>query len=107
MFSFPMPIILALLLNEVRNVRFKKFVQTTSYLPHFLSIVIIAGMIMQVVSMDGVINQLVRAVGGTPVDYIHQSDWFRTIYVSSDVWQTMGWGTILYLAALLQIDSKN
>jgi len=106
MFSFPMPIILALLLNEVRNVRFKKFVQTTSYLPHFLSIVIIAGMIMQVVSMDGVINQLVRAVGGTPVDYIQQSDWFRTIYVSSDVWQTMGWGTILYLAALTQIDEN-
>lgn len=106
LFSFPMPIILALLLNEVRSVKFKKFVQTTSYLPHFLSIVIIAGMVMQIVSMDGVINQLVKAVGGTPVDFIQQASWFRPIYVSSDVWQTMGWGTILYLAALTQIDES-
>ncbi len=106
LFSFPMPIVLALMLNEVRSVRFKKFVQTTSYLPHFLSIVIIAGMIMQVVSLDGVINQVVTAFGGTPVDYIQQAGWFRTIYVTSDVWQTMGWGTILYLAALTQIDES-
>ena len=104
--SFPMPIILALLLNELRSKRFKKFVQTASYLPHFLSIVIVAGMILQIVSLEGSINQVIGAFGGTPVNFIQQAEWFRPIYVFSDVWQTMGWGTILYLAALTQIDES-
>ncbi|WP_206079739.1 ABC transporter permease [Propioniciclava coleopterorum] len=104
--SFPMPIILALLLNELRSKKFKKFVQTASYLPHFLSIVIVAGMILQIVSLEGSINQLISAVGGTPINFIQEASWFRTIYVTSDVWQTMGWGTILYLAALTQIDEN-
>lgn len=104
--SFPMPIILALLLNELRSKKFKKFVQTASYLPHFLSIVIVAGMVLQIVSLEGSINQLVGLFGGTPINFIQEAGWFRTIYVSSDVWQTMGWGTILYLAALTTIDES-
>jgi putative aldouronate transport system permease protein len=104
-FTFPLPIVLALLLNEVRTRHLKRFVQSVSYLPHFLSIVIVAGMIMQFVSIDGVVNQFVRAVGSEPVPFIQQAEWFRTIYVSSEVWQTVGWGTILYLAALTAIDS--
>lgn len=104
--SFPMPIILALLLNELRSKKFKKFVQTASYLPHFLSIVIVAGMILQIVSLEGAINQVISAVGGTPVNFIQEAAWFRPVYVISDVWQTMGWGTILYLAALTQIDEN-
>jgi putative aldouronate transport system permease protein len=101
---FPLPIVLALLLNEVRTRYLKRFVQSVSYLPHFLSIVIVAGMIMQMLSVDGVVNQLVDALGGEPTAFIQKPEWFRTIYVTSEAWQTVGWGTILYLAALTTID---
>ncbi|MEV0895458.1 ABC transporter permease subunit [Actinoplanes sp. NPDC049802] len=104
LFCFPLPIVLALLLNEVRTRWLKGFVQTVSYLPHFLSIVVVAGLIFQTVAVDGVINQGLRALGQDPVAFIQDPDWFRTIYVSSEVWQTVGWGTILYLAALTTID---
>lgn len=104
LFCFPMPVVLALLLNEVRTRWLKRFVQTISYLPHFLSIVVVAGIIMQMVSVDGVVNQGLRAVGHAPVSFLQQPGWFRTIYVSSEMWQTVGWGTILYLAALTTID---
>lgn len=103
---FPLPVVLALLLNEVRARRFKRFVQSVSYLPHFLSIVIVAAMVMQLLSIDGTVNQVVRVFGGDAVGYLQQPEWFRTIYVSSEVWQTVGWGTILYLAALTTIDDN-
>lgn len=103
---FPMPIILALLLNEVRKSWFKRFVQTVSYLPHFMSIVIVAGMVMQLVSLNGTVNSVIGAFGVEPINFIQQAGWFRTLYVSSEVWQTVGWGTILYLAALTQVDSQ-
>jgi putative aldouronate transport system permease protein len=106
LFCFPLPIVLALLLNEVRTRALKRFVQSVSYLPHFLSIVIVAAMVMQLTSVDGTVNQLVKAGGGEPVPFLQQSEWFRTIYVSSEVWQTVGWGTILYLAALTTIDDN-
>jgi putative aldouronate transport system permease protein len=106
LFCFPLPIMLALLLNEVRVRWFKRFVQTVSYLPHFLSIVIVAGMVMQLLSVEGTVNQIVRAFGGDAVPYLQQPEWFRTIYVSSEVWQTVGWGTILYLAALTAVDEN-
>ena len=102
---FPLPIVLALLLNEVRTRYLKRFVQSVSYLPHFLSIVIVAGMLMQMLSVDGVVNQLVNALGGEPTALLQKPEWFRAIYVSSEAWQTVGWGTILYLAALTTIDS--
>lgn len=105
LFCFPLPIILALMLNEVRSRYFKRFVQTISYLPHFLSIVIIAGMLMQLLSLEGTVNQIVRAVGGESIPFLQSPDWFRTVYVSSEVWQTVGWGTILYLAALTNVDA--
>jgi putative aldouronate transport system permease protein len=101
---FPLPIVLALMLNEVRTRYLKRFVQSVSYLPHFLSIVIVAGMVMQILSVDGVVNQAVRGLGNEPISFLQQADWFRTIYVSSEAWQTVGWGTILYLAALTTID---
>ncbi|SBT46164.1 ABC transporter permease [Micromonospora narathiwatensis] len=104
LFCFPLPIVLALLLNELRSRRLKRFVQSVSYLPHFLSIVIVAAMVMQLVSVDGAVNQFVRALGGEAVPFLQQAGWFRTIYVSSEVWQTVGWGTILYLAALTAVD---
>lgn len=104
LFCFPLPIVLALLLNEVRTRYLKRFVQSVSYLPHFLSIVIVAAMVMQLLSVDGTVNQITRALGADPVPFLQKPEWFRTIYVSSEVWQTVGWGTILYLAALTTID---
>lgn len=103
---FPLPIILALLLNEVRSRYFKRFVQTVSYLPHFLSIVIVAGMLMQILSLEGTVNQILGFFGGDAIAFLQQPEWFRTIYVSSEVWQTVGWGTILYLAALTTVDAS-
>jgi putative aldouronate transport system permease protein len=105
-FCFPLPVVLALLLNEVRTRALKRFVQSVSYLPHFLSIVVIAAMLTQLLSIDGVANQLLKAVGENPIDFLQRPGWFRTIYVSSEMWQTVGWGTILYLAALTGIDEN-
>lgn len=106
LFCFPMPIVLALLLNEVRTRWWKRFVQTVSYLPHFLSIVVVAGIVTQILAVDGVVNQGLRAAGQDAIPFIQQAGWFRTIYVSSEMWQTVGWGTILYLAALTTIDNQ-
>lgn len=103
---FPLPIVLALMLNELRSRRFKKIVQTISYLPHFMSIVIVAGLVLQLTSLNGTVNQIVQALGGDAIAFMQQPDWFRTIYVSSEVWQTVGWGTILYLAALSTLDDQ-
>lgn len=105
-FSFPMPIIFALLLNELRAKKFKKIVQSISYLPHFMSVVIVAGMIFQLTSLQGTVNQLIGHFGGGAISFMQQAAWFRPVYVSSDVWQTMGWGAILYLAALTTIDEN-
>jgi putative aldouronate transport system permease protein len=106
LFCFVLPIVLALLLNEVRTRWLKGLVQTISYLPHFLSIVVVAAIVLQIVSMDGVINQALRAFDHDAIPFIQRPGWFRTIYVSSEVWQTVGWGTILYLAALTTIDNE-
>jgi putative aldouronate transport system permease protein len=106
LFTFPAPVVLALLLNEVRSSRFKRFVQSMSYLPHFLSIVVVAGIIIQLLSDTGPVNQALQAAGHAPIAFLQQAGWFRQIYVSSEVWQTAGWGTILYLAALTTIDGQ-
>lgn len=105
-FSFPFPIIFALLLNEVRCKIFKKVVQTTSYLPHFISMVVICGMIKDFCSTDGLITSIIASLGGENLNYIGSSEYFRTIYVSSGVWQTFGWNSIIYLAALSGIDEQ-
>ncbi|MEU8354640.1 ABC transporter permease subunit [Nonomuraea sp. NPDC048882] len=105
-FCFPLPIILALLLNEVRRRTLKRFLQSVSYLPHFLSMVIVAGLVMQMTSLDGPINAFLDFVGSEKISFMQDPGWFRTIYVSSEVWQTVGWGTILYLAALTTIDDQ-
>lgn len=103
---FPLPIILALMLNELRSARVKKLVQTISYLPHFMSIVIVAGVVLQMTSIRGTFNQVITAFGGAAIPFMQQPEWFRTIYIGSEVWQTVGWGTILYLAALSTIDPQ-
>jgi putative aldouronate transport system permease protein len=103
---FPLPIVLALLLNELRSRLFKRVVQTITYLPHFMSIVIVAGMVFQLTAINGTINQVLEAFGSEAIPFMQRADWFRTIYLTSEVWQTVGWGTILYLAALTTIDDQ-
>lgn len=105
LWGFPVPIIFALLLNELRHQLFKRSVQTISYLPHFISVVVVAGMIVKFVSPnDGVINKGLGALGIGPIDFLSQPEWFRTIFVASEIWQGFGWGAIIYLAALAGID---
>lgn len=103
--TFPAPIIFALLLNELRLRKFKRFVQTASYLPHFLSIVIVAGMILEITASNGPINSLITSLtGNEPILFMQEAGWFRPVYVISELWQGMGWGAIIYLAALTNID---
>lgn len=91
--SFPLTLIFALLLNEVKNVHFKKIVQTISYLPHFISMVIVAGMVREILSTSGPINNLITKLGGEAVTFISLPEWFTTIFVTTGVWQGLGWGT--------------
>lgn len=103
-FYFPMPIIFALLLNELRMQVFKKLVQSITYLPHFLSTAVVVGMIVNFLMIDGMINRFIEYLGIEQINFLTNAQWFRTIYVTSDVWQRTGWGTIIYLAALTSID---
>lgn len=105
--GFPIPIILALMLNEVKSNRFKKFVQTITYAPYFLSTVVIVGMLFIFLSpRTGLINHIIQAFGGDPVAFMTSAGWFKTLYVFSDVWQTAGWSSIIYLASLSGIDTQ-
>ncbi len=103
-FSFPAPILLALMINEVRNTKFKKMVQTVTYLPHFVAIVIICGMIRQFCLSDGLFNIIIEAFGGKASSLLQKPELFTPIYVLSDIWQEVGWGSIIYLAAISGID---
>ncbi|MFE4570758.1 ABC transporter permease [Paenibacillus chitinolyticus] len=105
-FGFPAPIILALLLNEVRNSVFKRTVQTVTYMPYFISLVVICGIIKDFTASSGVINDIIAFFGGERLTLLLEPEWFRTIYVSSGIWQHIGWGTIIYLAALTGIDQE-
>lgn len=105
-FGFPVPIIFALLLNELKNMVFKRFVQTVSYLPHFISNVVVASMIVVFLSSDGVVNRMIGAFGFDAINWMIEPGLFRTIYVSSEIWQHMGWEAIIYLAALAGINPQ-
>lgn len=103
--GFPMPIILALILNEVRHIRFKKVVQTISYLPYFLSWVVLAGVFIQLFSPStGVVNYVLGLFGIKPIYFLGDNKWFRTTMVVTSVWKDAGWGSIIYLAAISGID---
>jgi putative aldouronate transport system permease protein len=104
LFGFPAPIFLALLFNELKNGWFKKTVQTLSYYPHFVSTVIIVGFLYTFCASDGLFNMIVRFFGGETINFISDSRWFRFLYISSGIWQGVGFGTIIYLAALSGID---
>lgn len=100
-FGFPAPILFALLLNELRSILFKRVIQTVSYLPHFISWVILAGIFIQFLSPSiGPVNIALKSLGFEPVYFLADSNWFRTILVSTDIWKDLGWGSIIYLAAL-------
>ena len=106
LFGFPAPILLALLLNEVRSARFKRTVQTLTYLPYFISVVIIAGIIVDFTRRTGVINDFVALFGGRRVTFLTRPEYFRAVFVVSNIWQFVGWGSIIYLAALTNIDPE-
>lgn len=95
---------MALLLNEIRREKFKRVVQTVTYLPHFISLVVICGMIIDFTSTDGLINSILVNFGVEPVNWLTKPEWFRSIYIGSGVWQSIGWDSIIYLAALSGID---
>ncbi len=104
-FSFPVPILLAIMLSEVVSNRFKKFVQSAIYLPYFVSWVIFGGIITQFLSPStGIVNKLLAVFGMEPVFFLTETSWFRSIIVATDIWKTMGWGSIIYLAAIAGID---
>lgn len=103
--GFPMPIILALLLNEVSCGWFKKSVQTITYLPHFIGWVVLAGIVQQVLSPStGVLNYVITALGGEPIFFMGSTKWFRPVVVLSSIWRNCGWDSIIYLAATSGID---
>jgi putative aldouronate transport system permease protein len=106
LFGIPPAIILAIALNEARHFpRIARLTQTTAYLPHFLSWVVVLGVLIGLFSpSEGLVNSAISKVGGTPIDFLADPNWFRQVVISSDVWKETGWGTIIYLAALLAID---
>ncbi|OPH57648.1 protein lplB [Paenibacillus ferrarius] len=104
-FLFPLPIIIAILLNELKHIAFKRSVQTVIYLPHFLSWVIVSGLFIDLLSTNGgIVNKMIVALGGEPIRFFLDSHIFRSVLVASAGWKDLGWNTIIYLAALAGID---
>ena len=105
--GFPMPILLAFMLNELRSEKFKKCVQMITYIPHFISAIAICSMMMLFMDRtNGVFNHIIAAFGGERVAFLAEPQYFKTIYVLSGVWQGTGWGSIIYLAALSSVDPQ-
>ncbi len=106
LFGFPIPILFALLLYEVRFDKFRSVIQSVSYFPHFISVVVICGLLKEYLAVtDGIVNELVALLGGTRQNFLQDPGWFRTVYIASNVWQSVGWGSIIYYATLTSIDT--
>ena len=104
-FGFPAPILLALLLNEIRNRTFMRTVQTISYLPHFISIVVVVGLTTNLLSTQGgLINEVIKSLGGEPIFFLGDVKYFRGVIVGTDIWKRLGWESIIYIAAMTSID---
>lgn len=103
--GFPAPIIFALLLNELSLIRTKKVIQTVSYMPHFISLVVAVGLIIDFVQRDGIINDIIAFFGGERIAFMTEPNWFTPIYVLSGVWQEIGWSSIIYLAAIAGVSA--
>lgn len=108
LWGFPVPIIFALMLNELKDGLFKKAVQTISYLPHFISVVVVVGMLINFLSVhDGLVNMIVKNIfHEKPINFMNESKYFRGLYIGSGIWQSFGWNSIIYLAALSSIDPQ-
>jgi len=108
LFGFPAPIIFALLLNEIRSLKFKKFVQSVSYLPFFISWVVLASMLLTILGIDGPINMILLKIGiiDNPISFLAKPEYFRTIAVVSDMWKGIGWSSIIYIAAISSISQE-
>ena len=106
-FGFPVPIIFALMLNEMKVLPLKRVVQTVSYLPHFISLVIIVGMLVTFLSPNnGIINVVIKSLGGEPINFLGLQSWFRPLYIGSGIWQHFGFSSIIYLAAIAGISQE-
>ncbi|MCI8442283.1 MAG: sugar ABC transporter permease [Provencibacterium sp.] len=105
-FCFPAPIILALFINEIRNNVFKRTVQTITYMPYFISMVVACSLVKTYTQQNGLVSQIVMAFGGDAVNWLNKSQYFYPIYILSELWQTVGWNSIIYLAALTGIDQE-
>lgn len=106
-FGFPIPIILAIFLNEVKSGWFKKISQSIMYLPHFMSWVVLGGILINLLSpSSGVVNGVIRMLGGEPIYFMGRKDWWPVMFIISGIWQGAGWGTIVYLAAITGIDQE-
>lgn len=104
---FPIPIIFALSLHELANGKFKRWSQTLTYAPHFLSVVVVVGMIVAFLDpITGLVNNVITYFGGSSIDFLTDPNWFRHIFVWSGQWQSLGWGTIIYLAALAGVNPE-
>ena len=104
---FPIPIVLALFLNEVRRMFFKRTIQTIIYLPHFLSWVIISGLFINILSPSGgLVNEVIRSLGGQPVSFLTENHWFRSVVVFTAGWKEIGWNAIVFIAAIAGIDQE-
>ena len=107
LFGFPIPVILAILLNQINSNRFKGFAQTAIYVPHFISTVVLAGMIYLFFSpTTGIVNKIITMLGGKSIYFLIEPGWFRPLFIGSEVWQNAGWNTILYIATLTGIDPQ-
>ncbi len=106
LFSFPVPIMLALLLNEVRVSWFKRLVQTITYLPHFIALVVVCALVSQFVQTDGIVNDIIEFFGGERTNLLSEQGAFLPIYIISGLWKEVGWNSIIYLAALASIDQE-
>ena len=105
-FTFPAPIILSISFNELSSNRFRKVAQTISYIPYFISTVIVVGIMSQILSpTSGIVNRMIEALGGEPIFFMSSPNWFRFLYVFSDIWQTTGWTAIIYTAAITSIST--
>jgi putative aldouronate transport system permease protein len=106
-FGFPIPIIVALMLNQLTSKRYKKFLQTVIYAPHFISTVVLVGMLYVFLSPNsGIVNHIVQLFGGQPILFMSDSNWYRPLYILSGIWQETGFGSIIYLAALAGINPE-
>lgn len=106
LWGFPIPVVLALMLNEVTHSGFKRIIQSVSYLPHFISTVVVCGMVMNFLSLDGIINRFVAFLGFDKIQFMLLPEWFRTVFTASGIWQTCGWTSIIYLSALTAVDQE-